>query len=58
MQRLEYLDKEISQLTSDIKDVSSNIPKQKHTMYNILGQKVQTNYNGLYILNGKKYISK
>ena len=58
VQRLEYLDKEISQLTSDIKDVSSNIPKQKHTMYNILGQKVQTNYNGLYILNGKKYISK
>lgn len=55
-QRLAYIDKEFSALTTNICTLSIDKKKENST-YNILGQRVKKMEKGnIYIINGKKYI--
>ncbi|MBD5265973.1 MAG: hypothetical protein HDS44_03285 [Bacteroides sp.] len=47
-----------SDSTSAISDVIVNEMPQSDVIYNVLGQKVDENYKGLVIKNGKKYIQR
>ncbi|MDE5915640.1 MAG: hypothetical protein K2G71_03590, partial [Duncaniella sp.] len=44
--------------TSGISDVIIDANPQSDVIYNVLGQKVDENYKGLVIKNGKKYIQR
>lgn len=44
--------------TSGIADIIINEQPQSDVIYNVLGQKVDENYKGLVIKNGKKYIQR
>ena len=44
--------------TSGIADIIVNEQPQSDVIYNVLGQKVDENYKGLVIKNGKKYIQR
>ena len=55
-QRLLYIDKEFSALTTNIYNLSVN-KKNENSIYNILGQRVKKMEKGnIYIINRKKYI--
>lgn len=53
--RLNFLDTKIFTNTTSISEIKNQTPLKKENKYNILGQKVDSNYKGLLIIKGKKY---
>lgn len=53
--RLNFLDTKIFTNTTSIREIKNQTPLKKENKYNILGQKVDSNYKGLLIIKGKKY---
>lgn len=57
-QHLDYLDGEMQDIANGITSVNID-KKDNNCMYNVMGQKVSTTFgNGVYILNGKKFIKR
>jgi len=56
-QRFLFLNSNNSPILTNIKQVSQEKSQKSKNIYNILGQKVNTNYRGLKIKNGKKFIT-
>lgn len=53
--RLNFLDTKIFTNTTSISEIKNQTPRKKENKYNMLGQKVDSNYKGLLIIKGKKY---
>lgn len=53
--RLNFLDTKVFTNTTSISEIKNQTLLKKENKYNILGQKVDSNYKGLLIIKGKKY---